>query len=103
MVQRDVVPFGLKETRLWRCMLYAVEANGEFPEHAPIHLQAKHLNLLRNAVQQQHADIGIAFDGDGDRVVLIDENGVIISADRLLSLFAHMCLADHPEHEVVLM
>ncbi|MEG0447737.1 MAG: hypothetical protein RR687_13330, partial [Comamonas sp.] len=43
----------------------------------------------------------IAFDGDGDRVVLIDEKGVIISADRLLSLFAHMCLADHPEHEVV--
>ncbi|NEU34680.1 phosphomannomutase/phosphoglucomutase, partial [bacterium LRH843] len=30
-----------------------------------------------------------------------DEKGVIISADRLLSLFAHMCLADHPAHEVV--
>lgn len=77
------------------------EANGEFPEHAPDPSQAKHLELLRYAVQQQHADIGIAFDGDGDRVVLIDENGVIISADRLLSLFAQMCLSQHPEHEVV--
>ncbi|MDA1171201.1 MAG: phosphomannomutase/phosphoglucomutase, partial [Proteobacteria bacterium] len=85
------------------CEVYALrcEANGEFPEHAPDPSQAKHLDLLRNAVQQQHADIGIAFDGDGDRVVLIDEKGVIISADRLLSLFAHMCLADHPAHEVV--
>lgn len=77
------------------------EANGEFPDHAPDPSQEKHLLKLKEMVVQQHADIGIALDGDGDRVVLIDEKGTIISADRLLSLFSEMCLKTHPAHEVV--
>jgi phosphomannomutase/phosphoglucomutase len=77
------------------------ESNGEFPDHAPDPSQASHLITLTETVQQQHADIGIALDGDGDRLVLVDEHGSIISADRLLSLFAEMCLATHPQHEVV--
>lgn len=77
------------------------EANGEFPDHAPDPSQEKHLLLLKKTVLEQQADIGIAFDGDGDRVVLIDEKGTIISADRLLSLFSEMCLKTHPAHEVV--
>lgn len=64
--------------------------------------QEKHLVELRKAVlEQQKADIGIALDGDGDRLVLIDECGTIISADQALSLFAEICLKAHPGHEVV--
>lgn len=77
------------------------EANGHFPEHAPDPSQEKHLQHLKNAVREHQADIGIALDGDGDRVVLLDECANVLSADRLLSLFAEMCLKTHPQHQVV--
>lgn len=84
------------ELTLIRC-----EANGHFPDHEPDPSQEKNLAELKQAVLEQQADIGIALDGDGDRVVLIDEHGTTISADRLLSLFSEMCLKTHPGHEVV--
>ncbi len=52
-------------------------------------------------MREHQADIGIALDGDGDRVVLLDEHANVLSADRLLSLFAEMCLKAHPQHQVV--
>jgi phosphomannomutase/phosphoglucomutase len=84
------------ELTLIRC-----EANGNFPDHAPDPSHEKHLVELRKTVLEQQADLGIALDGDGDRVVLIDEQGVITSADRLMCLFSEMCLKMHPDHEVV--
>ena len=77
------------------------DANGDFPDHAPDPSQEKHLVELQKTVLEQQADMGIALDGDGDRLVLIDEHGTIISADRLLALFSEMCLKMHPGHEVV--
>ena len=77
------------------------EADGNFPDHAPDPSQAKHLQHLQKQVLLHHADIGIALDGDGDRTVLLDEKANIISPDRLLSLFAEICLKDHPNHEIV--
>ncbi|ENX55481.1 MULTISPECIES: phosphomannomutase/phosphoglucomutase [Acinetobacter] len=77
------------------------EANGHFPDHAPDPSHAEHLKQLQAAIVAEKADLGIALDGDGDRVVLLDENAHIISPDRLLSLFAQMCLQQHPHKEIV--
>jgi phosphomannomutase/phosphoglucomutase len=52
-------------------------------------------------VLNHQADIGIALDGDGDRLVIMDEQAHIITADRLISLFAQMCLEQHPQAEIV--
>lgn len=85
------------------CQVIALrcEANGNFPDHAPDPSHAEHLKQLQAAILLEKADIGIALDGDGDRVVILDELAHIISPDRLLSLFAQICLKQHPQKEIV--
>lgn len=78
------------------------QADGHFPDHAPDPSLAIHLKQLQSKVLRHQADLGIALDGDGDRVVIVDEHANIISPDRLLSLFAEMCLNTHPTHEFVM-
>ena len=77
------------------------QADGHFPDHAPDPSQSIHLEKMKQQLMLHQADMGIALDGDGDRVVLMDETGKIISADRLLFLFAQMCLQSHPGQEIV--
>lgn len=77
------------------------QADGNFPDHAPDPSLAIHLSQLQEKILLHQADLGIALDGDGDRVVILDEHAKIISADRLLSLFAQLCLTTHPQHEFV--
>lgn len=64
------------------------DVDGRFPNHHPDPGQPANLKDLIEAVKVQHADLGIAFDGDGDRLGVVSSDGIIIWPDRLLMLFA---------------
>ena len=63
------------------------EPDASFPNHHPDPTVEKNLEDIINEVKKGQYDLGIAFDGDGDRVGVIDETGKIIWSDQLLSLF----------------
>lgn len=64
-------------------------SDGTFPHHHPDPSVEENLEMLKQAVQDNNADIGIAYDGDADRVGLIDENGKFIPIDYIIAIFAN--------------
>jgi phosphomannomutase/phosphoglucomutase len=72
------------------------EPDGRFPNHHPDPTVEKNLKDLIAKVRETGADLGIAFDGDADRIGVVDEKGGIVWGDRLLALFARQVLADGP-------
>lgn len=77
------------------------EMDGRFPNHHPDPSVANNLELLRQAVTTGGLDLGIAFDGDGDRIGLVDGSGGIVWADQLLLLLAHDVLRERPGSAIV--
>ena len=73
-----VVPAVLGRVPLDLEMLYA-ELDGTFPNHPADPIQPENLRDLQALVKSSHADIGLAFDGDADRVFLVDEAGQPVS------------------------
>jgi phosphomannomutase / phosphoglucomutase len=71
------------------------EIDGHFPHHHPDPSQPHNLRDLIAAVAHHHADLGVAFDGDGDRLGVVDGAGNIIWPDRQMMLFARDILARH--------
>ncbi|HUA86477.1 MAG TPA: phosphomannomutase/phosphoglucomutase [Bryobacteraceae bacterium] len=72
------------------------EMDGRFPNHHPDPTVPENLHALREAVKAQHADLGIAFDGDADRIGAIDENGNVIYGDMLLLIYGREILSRKP-------
>jgi len=70
--------------------------DGKFPVHHPDPSDPKNLVQLQETVAKQKLDIGIAFDGDGDRIGAIDSKGRILWGDQLLSVLARDVLKDKP-------
>jgi phosphomannomutase/phosphoglucomutase len=64
------------------------ESDGSFPNHHPDPTVPENLEDLIAAVKERRAEIGIAFDGDGDRIGVVDEDGRIIWGDRILIMYA---------------
>ena len=77
------------------------DIDGTFPNHHPDPSQPENLTDLISAVQHYNADVGIAFDGDGDRLGVVDCKGKIIWPDRQMMLFAKDVLALKPGSEVI--
>ncbi len=84
---------GIVAPQLFRALGHHVvemycDVDGEFPNHHPDPSQPENLEALIEQVREQQADIGLAFDGDGDRLGVIDSAGNIIWPDRQLMLLA---------------
>ena len=72
------------------------DMDGRFPNHHPDPTVPSNLRHLRDAVKAHRADLGIAFDGDADRLGVIDENGEVIYGDMLLLIFGREILTRKP-------
>ncbi|GJM45421.1 MAG: phosphomannomutase/phosphoglucomutase [Gemmatimonadota bacterium] len=72
------------------------DPDGRFPNHHPDPTVEENLQDLIAKVRETGADFGVAFDGDSDRIGVVDEKGNIIWGDRLLALYARQVLRDGP-------
>ncbi|MEC8046503.1 MAG: phosphomannomutase/phosphoglucomutase, partial [Pseudomonadota bacterium] len=77
------------------------EIDGNFPNHHPDPAEPENLQDLIAAVQQQSADVGLAFDGDGDRLGVVTPKGEIIWPDKMMMLFAQDIIARNPQTPVI--
>ena len=77
------------------------EVDGEFPNHHPDPSEPHNLDDLVQMVKRFDADLGVAFDGDGDRLGVVTKDGRIVFADRLLMLFAADVLVRNPGAMVI--
>ncbi len=77
------------------------EVDGRFPNHHPDPTVAANLSQLAAEVRLRRADLGIAFDGDADRIGVVDETGTVLDGDLLLALFAEEVLRERPGGTVI--
>jgi phosphomannomutase/phosphoglucomutase len=77
------------------------EMDGRFPNHHPDPTVAKNLEALIAEVKKNKADVGVAYDGDADRIGVVDEAGNILWGDKLLILLARAVLKDVPGAAIV--
>jgi phosphomannomutase len=75
--------------------------DGTFPAHHPDPTEAKNLAQLIDTVRAQKCDLGIAFDGDGDRIGVVDDEGEILWGDQLLILLAKEVLREKPGATII--
>ena len=77
------------------------EIDGSFPAHHPDPTVPKNLVQLIAAVAEKGADIGVAFDGDADRIGIVDNTGEILFGDQFLILMARDVLKSHPGATII--
>jgi phosphomannomutase/phosphoglucomutase len=77
------------------------EVDGTFPNHHPDPAHPENLQDLIRALRETDAEIGLAFDGDGDRLGVVTKDGQIIYPDRQLMLFAEDVLSRNPGAEII--
>ena len=77
------------------------QLDGRFPNHSPDPTEPANLKSLQALIIREKLDLGIAFDGDGDRVIAVDGKGKILWPDRIMILLAQQVLKDAPGATVV--
>ena len=78
------------------------DVDGTFPNHHPDPSRPENLEDLKNCVQENNLDLGLAFDGDGDRVGIIDNECNLIWPDRLMMLYSRDVLSRNPGAQIIL-
>lgn len=88
----------------WGCEVIPLycESDGSFPNHQPDPVKTANLAELRKAVVENNADAGLAFDGDADRIGVVDESGGIIWGDLLMCLYWREIMAKHPGAQAII-
>ncbi|GAB4392214.1 MAG: phosphomannomutase/phosphoglucomutase [Kiloniellaceae bacterium] len=82
-------------------ILLNAEIDGDFPNHHPDPTVAENLKQLQEAVLREGCDLGIAFDGDGDRLGLVDSRARIVWGDQILLFLARDILKRHPGATII--
>ncbi len=77
------------------------EIDGNFPNHHPDPTVDENLVDLQDLVAREKCDLGIAYDGDGDRIGVVDEKGTILRCDILMTLYAREVLDSHPGAAII--
>lgn len=77
------------------------EMDGRFPNHHPDPTVEENLAFLKAKVLETGADLGVAYDGDADRVGAVDEKGTVLWGDQLMILFSRALLAENPGAAIV--
>ena len=77
------------------------EPDGNFPGHSPDPMNHKNLEKIRELVKEEKADLGFAYDGDGDRLVVILSNGKIIDSNKLYVVLIKHILSNNKDETVI--
>ena len=75
--------------------------DGSFPNHSPNPLIEKNLVSLKAELKKRKANLGVAFDGDGDRIIFVDEKAKMVSPDLLIALLAESILKKHRGAKII--
>jgi phosphomannomutase/phosphoglucomutase len=90
----------LKRVSVEHRILYQ-EPDGNFPNHLPDPTVVEHITQLIETVKNGNFDCGIGFDGDGDRIGILDERGEVIWGDVLLAIYAEKVLKELPGAKII--
>ncbi len=82
-------------------ILLNAEVDGTFPNHAPDPTKLENLSQLIESIEKNKADVGIAFDGDGDRICAVTNKGEQVLGDLLLIFYAHEILIKTPGAPII--
>lgn len=80
---------------------HCFEIDGSFPHHQPDPINPENIKLLQQWVLEDAGDLGIAFDGDADRVFLVDDKGQPVSGSLTTALIAKRMLDTHPREKII--
>lgn len=85
----------------WKVTRLFYELDGTFPNHMPSPIELKNMQDTINNVKKTNADAGMAFDGDGDRVFLVDETGRYITGTLMTAMIAESLLLKYPGETIL--
>lgn len=85
----------------WKVTRLYYELDGTFPNHVPSPIEEKNRIDCINKVKEIGADVGLTFDGDGDRVFMVDEKGRTLSGTVMTAIIAENLLQKHPGQKIL--